>query len=92
VLVANVDTSRLVRDPRRADAVSSGEGDGVGSQRQEKPPCKGQILMAGVVSPGSRGARLEETLELTAEIVRLLDEKENRLLEIRKQQNTTESL
>ena len=30
--------SRLLRDPRGADAVSSGEGDSVGSQRQEKPP------------------------------------------------------
>jgi hypothetical protein len=29
-------------------------------------------------------------LELTAEIVRLVDEKENQLLQIRNQQNTTE--
>jgi hypothetical protein len=51
--------------------------------------CKGQILMAGVGSPNRRGARLEETARLTAEIGRLLDEKETRLLGIRKQQNTT---
>jgi hypothetical protein len=87
VLVTDVDhVSSLLADPRTADTVSSGEGDSVGSHWQEKPPCKGQILNDG----RSFAARQllskiqKKLMQLTAEIIRLLNEKEQRLLAKRK--------
>lgn len=47
VIVAKVTMSRLARDALGADAVDSGEGDSVGSQRQEQPVCRDQTLTDG---------------------------------------------
>jgi len=47
VLVANVDHVSSLRGIHEEPMLLAWEGNSVGSQRQEKPPCKGQILNDG---------------------------------------------
>jgi hypothetical protein len=87
VLVANVDrVSSLGVIHEGADSVSSGEGDSVGSQWQEKPSMQGPDVerWQELCREAATEQDPKRLMELTAEIIRLLNEKEQRLLAKRK--------